>query len=104
MWTTLKAVTEKHMNVEQTEAYIENMLDTKIKPKHTTNRVFRDVRIFVNTFNKAIQAMKDSGIEAKSNKTETEEYIEFMVRIPKQANKEQNKAPLANAPQCNKPA
>lgn len=104
MWTTLKAVTEKHLNVEQTETYIENMLDTKIKPKHTTNRVFKDVRIFVNTFNKAIQAMKDSGIEAKSNKTETEEYIEFMVRIPKQAKAGQTKAQLVNAPQCNKPA
>ena len=31
--------------------------------------------------------MKDSGIDAKSNKTETEDYIEFMVRIPKNAQK-----------------
>ena len=92
MWTTLKTVTEKHLNVEQTEALIENMLDTRIKPQHKTNKVFKDIRIFVNTFNKAIQAMKDSGIEAKSNKTETEEYIEFMVRIPKKAQ------------QCNKSA
>lgn len=85
MWTTLKVITEKHLNVEQTEAYIANMLDTKIKHRAVPNRVFKDVRIFVNTFNKAIQAMKDSGIEAKSNKTETDEYIEFMVRIPKNA-------------------
>lgn len=92
MWTTLRAITEKHMNVEQTEAYIENMLDKRIKSKHQTNRIFKDVRIFVNTFNKAIQAMKDSGIEAKSNKTETDDYIEFMVRIPK------------NSAQCDKPA
>ena len=87
MWTTLKLITDRHMNVEQTEAYIASLLDTKVKPKHTMNRVFKDVRIFVNTFNKAIQAMKDSGIEAQSNKTETEEYIEFTVRIPKDAQK-----------------
>ena len=83
MWTTLKLITDRHMNVEQTESYIASLLDTTVKPKHTMNRVFKDVRIFVNTFNKAIQAMKDSGIEAQSNKTETEEYIEFTVRIPK---------------------
>ena len=87
IWTTLKVITEKHLNVEQTEAYIADMLDTRVKPRHSTNRVFKDVRIFVNTFNKAIQAMKDSGIDAKSNKTETEDYIEFMVRIPKNAQK-----------------
>ena len=92
MWTTLKAVTERKMNVEQTESYIDSMLDTKVKPRHTLNKVYKDVRIFVNTFNKAIKAMQDSGIEAQTNKTETEEYIEFMVRIPK------------NAPTCNKPA
>ena len=78
IWTTLKVITE---------AYIADMLDTRVKPRHSTNRVFKDVRIFVNTFNKAIQAMKDSGIDAKSNKTETEDYIEFMVRIPKNAQK-----------------
>lgn len=93
MWTVLKSVTERHLNVEQTEALIDNMLDTRAKQKRgAPSKAFRDVRIFVNTFNKAIQAMKDSGIEAQSNKTETDEYIEFMVRIPK------------NAPQCTKSA
>ena len=30
--------------------------------------------------------MKQSGINAESDKTETDEYIEFRVRIPKDAN------------------
>lgn len=85
MWTTLKAITEKGLNVEQTEAYIDSITDKKVKRRQIQPKPFRDVRIFVNTFNKAIQAMKDSGIEALSNKTETDEYIEFMVRIPKDA-------------------
>jgi hypothetical protein len=29
--------------------------------------------------------MKESGINAESDKTETDEYIEFRVRIPKDA-------------------
>ena len=71
--------------MEQTEAYIDSITDKKVKRRQIQPKPFRDVRIFVNTFNKAIQAMKDSGIDALSNKTETDEYIEFMVRIPKDA-------------------
>lgn len=92
MWTILKMITDRKLNVEQTEAYISSLLDTKIKPRHNINRVFKDVRIFVNTFNKAIKAMKDSGIDAESNKTETDEYIEFMVRIPKDSQKSDKSA------------
>ena len=36
---------------------------------------------------KAINTMKEAGIPAESNKTETEDYIEFFVRIPKNPQK-----------------
>lgn len=85
MWTTLKVVKERHLNVEQTEAYIDSITDKRVKPKRNVVKIFKDVRIFVNTVNKAIQTMKDAGIDAESDKTETEEYIEFRVRIPKDA-------------------
>ncbi len=92
MWTTLKLISEKHLNVEQTDAYIDTITDKKVKPHHNVVKIFKDVRIFVNTFNKAIQTMKDAGINAESNKTETEEYIEFRVRIPKDTHKCTNSA------------
>ena len=37
--------------------------------------------------NKAINTMKEAGIPAESNKTETDDYIEFFVRIPKNPQK-----------------
>ena len=43
----------------------------------------RYLRIFVNTVNKAIKTMQESGIDAVSDKTETDDYIEFRVKIPK---------------------
>lgn len=85
MWTTLKAIVDKGLNVEQTEAYISSLTNKTPKPKNNVVRIFKDVRIFVNTFNKAIQTMKDAGIDATSDKTETDEYIEYRVRIPKNA-------------------
>ncbi len=83
MWTSLKVIVDKKLNVEQTEAYISTITDKKVKPKNNVVRMFKDVRIFVNTFDKAVKTMKDSGIEAQADKTETEEYIEYRVRIPK---------------------
>lgn len=92
MWTTLKLITDKHLNVEQTEAYINGITDKKVKPKHNVVRLFRDVRIFVNTVDKAIKTMKEAGIDAQSDKTETEDYIEYRVRIPKDIRKSPNSA------------
>lgn len=91
MWTTLKLIKEKHLNVEQTEAYIDSITDKKVKPRRNVVKIFKDVRIFVNTVNKAIQTMKEAGIDAESDKTETDEYIEFRVRIPKEAQKQDAK-------------
>ena len=83
LWTTLNAIKDKKMNVEQTEAFIDNLTDKTVKPHHNVVRLFKDIRIFVNTVTKAIETMKASGIDAESDKTETDDYIEFRVRIPK---------------------
>lgn len=88
IWTILNIIKEKKLNVEQTERLIENLTEKeeKDKPKRNIVRIFKDIRIFVNTVNKAIETMKAAGIDAESNKTETDEYIEFTVKIPKTAN------------------
>lgn len=86
IWTVLNIVKERRYTVDQTERYIDTMLQNGEKPKRTIVRVFKDVRIFVNTVNKAIETMKASGIDAETDKTETDDYIEFRVKIPKKAN------------------
>lgn len=85
LWTALNIIKERHLNVEQTEAYIESITNKKVKHHKNVVKIFKDVRIFVNTVNKAINTMKEAGIAAESNKTETDDYIEFTVRIPKKA-------------------
>ncbi len=42
----------------------------------------KDVRIFLNTVNQAIDAMKHAGIPAESRQEDHGEYIEYLVRIP----------------------
>lgn len=92
MWTTLKVVVDKHLNVEQTEAYIASLTGNDVKPRHNVVRLFKDVRIFVNTVDKAIKTMKEAGIDAFSDKKETDEYIEYHVRIPKNSSRVINSA------------
>lgn len=83
----LSEIIARGMNVTQTEHYIANAIENKAQVQsHQKKRfVFKDVRIFVNTINKAIDTMKSSGIDAFSEKKETEEYIEYTVRIPKKS-------------------
>lgn len=86
IWKVLNTVKEKGLNVEKTEKLIDSMLESaQKKPKRNIVRAFRDVRIFVNTFNKAIDTMKASGIEAESEQNETDDYIELRVKIPKRS-------------------
>lgn len=80
----LKKITKNNLNVTQTDEYVEFLLSPK-KPKNNqkSTRIFKDIRIFSNTIKQAIDMMNKSGINAYSEKNETEEYIEYLVKIPK---------------------
>ncbi len=81
----LETVCAKELNVKQTEELIESYLQPKKKsePTKKPKRLFRDVRIFVNTIKQAVDIMKQSGIHADMEKVENDDYIEYVVRIPK---------------------
>ena len=83
IWKVLNVIKQKGLNVAQTEKYIESITNKQVKHRKNVVTIFKDVRIFVNTVNRAIETMKRSGIDAESNKTETDDYIEFVVKIPK---------------------
>lgn len=82
----LQEVVERRLNVQQTEQLINHFLDraaeeNKAHIKKTV--IIKDVRIFMNTINKAVDTMRLSGIPAVTERSETEDYIECVVRIPK---------------------
>ncbi len=80
----LKKVNEEKLNVNKTEEYIKILLTPKKPhPNRKIIRIFKDVRIFSNTIKQAIDIMNQSGVNAYSEKNETDEYIEFHVKIPK---------------------
>lgn len=79
----LKHIVQEKLNVVQTEAYIGKLIaaQTEKKPKRTF--VAKDIRLFLNTIDHAVKAMKDAGIRAVSQKRETDDCFEYVVRIPK---------------------
>lgn len=87
-------ISSKQLNVSQTEKYIKELTNSEPIEKKTFHPIVKDIRIFVNTINNAIDLMKDSGINAISEKNENDEFIEYIVRIPiseKVNNKEKTK-------------
>lgn len=78
----LNHICANRLNVTQSEKYIENLLSDNKKGK--TTFVFRDLRIFISTINKAIETMRKSGVRASATKDESDSFIEYTIRIPKQ--------------------
>ncbi len=80
----LEKVVKNNLNVERTEKLIEDYIDKeKIKASYKKrSKMFQNVKIFVNTINKAVETMQVAGIKADSCKIQNEEYIEYRVRIP----------------------
>ncbi len=79
------SIVEQGLSVSATEQLICDIL-TKNPDKEKKGKkvmVFKDVRIFINTLNHAVSTMRKSGINAKATKNETEEYIEYIVKINK---------------------
>ena len=73
-----------NLNVERTEQAIDEYIG-KAKDKESyrkRSKVFQNVKIFVNTINKAVETMKAAGIPADSKKIQNEDYIEYRVKIP----------------------
>lgn len=82
----LSIISEKRLNVEESEKLIDQILNNDSRRRQPPVKLFKDVRIFVNTLNHAVDTMRRAGIEADSAKSETDEYIEYIVRIPKTGN------------------
>ena len=76
----------KRLNVEQTERAIDNLITKNAEFESIRRRsgAFKDVRLFVNTINKAIEMMQAAGINANSQKIQKKDYIEYIVHIPTQ--------------------
>lgn len=78
----LNQIIEEGLNVSKSEELIERSL-SKGEPKQKTKGAYKDVRSFYSTIDKAIESVKNSGINIKSRRIENDEFVELTILIPK---------------------
>lgn len=81
----LEEAAHRGLNVAQTERLVEGYLQTvpRQKPQRPKTGVVKDVRIFFNTVSRALDLMRQSGIAAQEEQVESDDFIEYIIRIPK---------------------
>ena len=80
----LEKIVKLGLNVERTEAMIDDLLGRQHETESFRKRsvLFRDVRLFTNSINRAVETMQAAGIPAASQKMQFDDYIEYRIRIP----------------------
>lgn len=82
----LVCIIENNLTVDKTEKYIAS-LETKEKIKASYKKrspILRDVKLFFNTVNKAINVMKLAGVDAQVKKAHHDGMIEYTILIPEE--------------------
>ena len=78
---TLRRLIDSGWTVAETERAVARLVEPR-KGRRVTP-VIRDVRLFFNTVNHAVDTMKRSGIAARAEQRETDDAYEYVIRIPK---------------------
>ncbi|MDP4108796.1 MAG: ParB/RepB/Spo0J family partition protein [Bacillota bacterium] len=81
----LSFIAENRLNVMQAEEYIDkliNMPEKTPKREKLTFAVMKDIRLFLNTINRAVSLMQRSGINAQYEKTEYNGQLILNIKIP----------------------
>ncbi|MBO5065790.1 MAG: ParB/RepB/Spo0J family partition protein [Clostridia bacterium] len=79
----LDIIIERHLTVAEAERLINDVQRRKKSKNRPQMRAYKDMRIFLNTLNHAVDAIRKAGIEADTAKSETDEYFEYVIRISK---------------------
>jgi ParB family chromosome partitioning protein len=81
----LQHIIDRGLNVAQTEAYIEQLLQQKspkVAPKKPSY-IIKDVRLFLNSIDHSVDVIRRAGVNAHCGREETEDTITLTICIPK---------------------
>lgn len=79
----LETIIKRQMNVSTAEKHIEKLLLATKTAKQRNVLILRDIRLFLNSIDKAVDIVSQSGITIKSEKIDRGEYIEVNLTVPK---------------------
>lgn len=87
-------VAEKGYTVRQTEEFVSHLMShpeefvlsspkTRVKPHPVRRLVVKDVRLFINSVDKAIYSIREAGFSVEAEKEEEDAFIRYSIRVPK---------------------
>ena len=79
-------IANRGFNVAQAEQYIEDRLKKlqTTPPKQRRNFILKDVRLFLNSVERGLRLVREAGVDAETERTDTEDAILLTIRIPRQ--------------------
>ena len=82
--TALAQILRRHLNVAQTEAYVDKLCRREDRPRKAIP-IYRtkDVRLFLNTIHRSLAIMQSAGVAAQYSRQETDQEITLTIHIPK---------------------
>jgi len=80
--SAIEKIGSMQLNTSQTEKLIFDMLGEKPPDRKKHVWAFKQVGLYINTFNKTIESMKNAGIECVATRNKTDDFVEYIVKIP----------------------
>lgn len=81
----IKVIIKARMNVSATEAYIDKLLEAENDEFDGSTKkisIIKDIRLFYNSLDRAIEIVKSAGVDISSKKQENENGIVIEITIP----------------------
>lgn len=87
----LNTIYTKNLNVRQTDELVEQLLITnekqaKEKNQRKMKKIFKDMRLYLNTIRSAVKTIREAGLDADINENDFDDYLEVVIRLPKNRN------------------
>ena len=82
----LRHIADKQLNVAQAEQYIDQRLAQlqSTAPRQRRTFILKDVRLFLNSLDRGLRMVREAGVDARTERQETDDAILLTIRIPKQ--------------------
>ena len=81
----LRHIADKQLNVAQAEQYIDQRLaQLQSTPPRRRTFILKDVRLFLNSLDRGLRMVREAGVDARTERQETDDAILLTIRIPKQ--------------------
>ena len=83
LYTALDRIVDKKLNVIQSEEYVESLISPK--PQKSVSCKITEVKLCINTLNKAVRLITKSGIKPETRLCESDGFVEYIIKIPKKS-------------------